>query len=761
MLVLPHENVALKETHKGTNGKLIIHIQDPHANYSGQMNIAGALDFLLGKYDLPLVLVEGSAKDGTLTQLRELGSLEDWRRYSKKFLAQNIIDGVEYLNLTTDHPMKILGIEFKDLYDANVDAYAVLRKGRRDALEHLHRIRSALQRVKDKLYPVPILEFEQNTRPSNAPGETNLQEKIGRLFDLSEGLRLQTDRYTELHKLRQLRDAERSIDFEKVNEDRRALLAAIGGGGAGREAENLISEMNRFSTNPLSQGAALADLLGSAEKRGIHPSQFKALSLYGEYLGRFAGFSMEKVLLDLGSLEEDVYRACLPDEDSQKIRAIDRYLALLEKSLQIELSTDEYETLQASEGDFLTLSWEAFLNAKLEDQGYFEDLVHYEPVLDQMRPLVERFYALVKDRDDGFLENTAHWMNRFNSAAAVLVAGGYHTRNLTKLWRREGYSYVVLTPVVNSETDREQYEEALLLRRFQNAGEGGQTERTNEDSARTLDVLTGNSLPEIELRPLAEVVPADRRSEALQTIRSLCRKENRLSPHARADIAGAKLAAEEDPGELDTDSPGIMAEIELMGSEDQAVRAAAVQRVTQHYIPAMKRLGRLRYYQARFFSEEIAGVAFHTYGIEDFENTAVMAGIMVIQKFKATRSNATGLRPRLQQKVAAMLYHDMLYGWSENLADLEGFFDVLLRVIKTPEAGLQGSFEISREGVTAHLDKAFPQYVIIAENLRHMEAGQYLSEPRDHEAVKALPAPKEQAADEDDKMTAIKRAIKE
>ncbi len=50
---------------------MIIHLQDAHCNYSGQENLAHTLDFLMNKYKVSLVLVEGSSMDATLTALRE------------------------------------------------------------------------------------------------------------------------------------------------------------------------------------------------------------------------------------------------------------------------------------------------------------------------------------------------------------------------------------------------------------------------------------------------------------------------------------------------------------------------------------------------------------------------------------------------------------------------------------------------------------------------------------------------------------------
>ncbi|MBP9733312.1 MAG: hypothetical protein KBD07_02930, partial [Candidatus Omnitrophica bacterium] len=108
---MPLEHVTVQEIHPGTNGKLIIHIQDAHANLSGQQSLAKALDKLLSQYDLRLVLVEGSARDSSLDEIRKLAPLKEWSIIARRFLYEGIISGEEYLNLTTEHPMKIIGVE--------------------------------------------------------------------------------------------------------------------------------------------------------------------------------------------------------------------------------------------------------------------------------------------------------------------------------------------------------------------------------------------------------------------------------------------------------------------------------------------------------------------------------------------------------------------------------------------------------------------------------------------------------------------------
>jgi len=58
-IFIPDQYGTIIETYKGTNGKLIVHIQDAHANYEGQRNLASILEVLITDYDLELILREG------------------------------------------------------------------------------------------------------------------------------------------------------------------------------------------------------------------------------------------------------------------------------------------------------------------------------------------------------------------------------------------------------------------------------------------------------------------------------------------------------------------------------------------------------------------------------------------------------------------------------------------------------------------------------------------------------------------------------
>ena len=79
----PLKFVSMKELHSGPKDGLLILIEDAHSNYSGQQNLAGALDDIMDKYGVSLVLSEGGTDDCSLTPLKKVATPEVWKRVAK------------------------------------------------------------------------------------------------------------------------------------------------------------------------------------------------------------------------------------------------------------------------------------------------------------------------------------------------------------------------------------------------------------------------------------------------------------------------------------------------------------------------------------------------------------------------------------------------------------------------------------------------------------------------------------------------------
>ncbi len=469
-LEAPLDFSTLREIHKGDKKKLIIHIQDAHANFSGQQNLASVLDELMKKYKIDLVLVEGGSKDDTLTVLKAIASADVWKRVAKKFLMEAKIAGEEYLNLTSDHPMKIMGIENRDLYMKSLHAYSELAGKREDILLNLKRVRIGVEKIKNRVYPEGLKEYERETIDHRQQTtDKNFENGFKKLLSLRdpEG-RSNLENFPNVQKLAEIQENEKNIDFNAANLEQAALVDEISKRGGKENLKSALTKINKAKNSKLSQLNFVETLFRTAKEKNVVFDKYPNLVAYEKYLKKFSGIDFENFFNEYERLEDEVYRSILTAErlplnaDALLIRSIDRYLGLLESAYRIQMTTKEFEMFKLNEPDFATTAYLAFINRKLADLEYFDDMIAYESIFEDAKSSLENFYQSVSERDDAFIRNTEKVLAEDKEEVAVLIAGGYHTKHLQKLFKEKGYSYAVLTPHVTSETNQKKYEKVLL-----------------------------------------------------------------------------------------------------------------------------------------------------------------------------------------------------------------------------------------------------------------------------------------------------------
>lgn len=491
-LAVPSQFVTLKEFHKGTNGKLLIHIQDAHSNYSGQMNMAKALEQMMRQTGMEVVLVEGGDQEVTLNETKKIADSSVWKIAANRLLLQGVISGEEYLNLTSDLPIRLLGIEYQDLYNRNLLEYKQLVDQREKLMKYLSKIHHSLQAMKERYYPDELKEYEKNLSDNDGFGSA-----FESLMRLSTADQEQTrGAYPEMRKLSSLKQTEDGIDFQAANREQTELIRRLSDSGFKDEVSSVIQRKTKTEVSHSEQIAQLTALFNLANGSGIDTADFQYLQIYQNYLSLFSEISMDRLLPELDRFEDVVYSNILKDENTRKIRAIDRYTGLLTKAFEIKISSDEYRMLKANRVEFDSRQWQGFMNSLLKNVSDYDLLVPFQEYIDEAYPVLDAFYETVAERDKAFVKNAGELLEKTSQRSAFLIAGGYHTANLTKLIREAGYSYLVLTPVVEFETDHKQYEKNLLqgLTLIPQVETNGFTSAGNPDKNR-FEISTLKKLP--------------------------------------------------------------------------------------------------------------------------------------------------------------------------------------------------------------------------------------------------------------------------
>lgn len=456
---LPVGAVQLKEARLGTNGRLIVLIEDPHGNYGGQKNIAATIRTLAATYGIRTVLLEGGTRRA---DLGTVGSAADKRQLTlgaEQLLREGILSGPEHVSLTASADVELHGVENARHYGAALLAYARVASARDAAGRELHEIRNALQILKERIYPQTLLEYEAAHRQEDDGTSVGA---LDRMLRLAAEARVSLNPYPTLLRLKTLKWADASVDHRALAQEQESLLAILHAGSRAAEAAAAAKDLGR-TAHPAEQERLIRTLLGMIETSDPSgASNYPHLRRYADHLRSFRDLDWEALAAESEELEARSYRQLLQDPDARRIALLGIYFDLIQKAFDLRLTSREFAQLQFNRKHFESGEWKSFLRKKSEQMGIVDLRIPHTDVLKSAWPLVRAFYTLVNLRDRSLADRAGRTLAASGQKAAVLVAGGYHTDHLKELLAREGYGWAVLTPQVRTETDHAQYEKILL-----------------------------------------------------------------------------------------------------------------------------------------------------------------------------------------------------------------------------------------------------------------------------------------------------------
>ncbi len=406
---IPEQYGTIIETHRGSRGKLIVHIQDAHANYEGQKNVANILEALIKDYDLGLILLEGKLTDRDFTYIRERAPLEERIQKADKLLKEGVINGVNYLNIASDYPMAIQGIEDKAIYDSNRDMLWEIDNFKGIAVSYVEKLIITSNTLKPRIYNKRLLELD-NKKKDYENENIDLLTYYDYLYKKAEEKEIPLYVFPNFGSLIKANDLEKKIDLIKIR--------------SGDASENEIA-------------------------------------LYNEYTKLSKDLNINALFKEEPFLEDTLKDALAENIDQKKLLKISKALSIVKNLLNIKVVPEEYKYFAENRKDFDPQAWTSFLEEKSNEFNLSLDIPSNSYVISDNLPKIEKFYNIADERNHIFLRKINGRIEKDKVNLAALIAGGFHTPRLTKLLNDEGYSYVVISPKVTEKTDDKQYRSML------------------------------------------------------------------------------------------------------------------------------------------------------------------------------------------------------------------------------------------------------------------------------------------------------------
>ena len=449
-LTIPVAHGSIKETSPAIPGApIVIHIQDAHANYEAQKHLAEILRHLIQKYGLSLVLVEGGSRNDSLSYMRTYAPLEKRQQVADQFLKAGKISGENYLDLTTDYNFTVYGVEKPELYDENMSAFLKVEQAQPPAKLALANYQTAVDRLKEKLYPKEVKDLETQ-EAAVAKSEESLTGHYQKLAATAAERKVPLAPYPNVQQFLKVSELEKTMDFQKVEFERGAALQELTKTLPKDELDGFLKR-----SKEIKKGLATASAFYRALRARMTPEQLTAhphLAAYCDYLDKFEAINHADLFSEVEALSEQIKATYLTTAEQKSAARIAKDVAVLGDLVDLKLIPEKHDYYVAHRAEFDPGQWGADLAAIARKAGV--EVPEFDPgTLKTSVPAVEEFYAVARQRDTAMVENAMTQVGAFNVPVAVLITGGFHTPVITRLLKSRGVSYAVVAPKVPAVTE--------------------------------------------------------------------------------------------------------------------------------------------------------------------------------------------------------------------------------------------------------------------------------------------------------------------
>ncbi len=514
-----HSTQSRADTRSAPTSPLVILIQDLHAHYGVQKNIAGLLEFLSDKLNrrggalsppamsgnfgqargpaptdnlaasIPFVLAVEGAQGPIDSSILALYPDAKVKEAASQFLMrEGELSGAEYFAVKRGIPNLLVGVENGQYYELHRDLFRKSLASRQRLVSTLQNLQEGVKRLPRHIYHGDALKIYKILR-AYEDSELSTLDLAAQLAEESRhyGVDL-VKRYPDLAAY----VSGAAIPSSSLRQATADFLTAAQNYLSSQEKKNLSILAKQQA--PLPYYLYLRDLVYKHQLFLAIPPQ---LARYLEFVHTNQSLGTDRVVFQAKELAQELKRRAAKSQEEKNLAVLEHDLGLLLRLADLQATETEVQAFGPRLNQFIVLAKELVARAggKSFDADELRQLLlssidYYAMALMRNEPMVENTLALMDPvgaghrprPQSGSNSKGSHPMrsNHISSnpnfgqarwpaptaprpAVAVLVAGGFHTATITELLRQKNISYIVITPMVDQISDRDH---ALYVKRL-------------------------------------------------------------------------------------------------------------------------------------------------------------------------------------------------------------------------------------------------------------------------------------------------------
>jgi len=393
---LPSSVAFIDEVYKANTkqGKTIILLKDAHTNESGQLNVAKALESILPDEKINHVFLEAGKGDVSLSFLKSKASLSMRKKVGLKYLRQGLLQGSEYLNLTSSHDFTLWGVENQTLYKKTLTLYQELINERKDFTHYLKKIDSTLKTLKPKVLNPNLYSFDEK-RQDYLNDKLPLTSYFQILISEAKRQGIPLEFFPHMKALKGVQRQEKRINFKKATEEQQKLIESLNKTKR-EELLNLTKTTHnpfKVSMNDSKQKAFFYLLEDLIENKNKYPN----LSKYISYLKIADKLSAKDILKEQERLEKILIGRLSESNDDKEFILIQDNLKNLKDLLELTLTPEKFQDYSQKKSLYDLIYLTGFLNTKIKElESNYEKVIFLEDSFKETLLKAKEFYELTQ-----------------------------------------------------------------------------------------------------------------------------------------------------------------------------------------------------------------------------------------------------------------------------------------------------------------------------------------------------------------------------
>ncbi|MDR1942416.1 MAG: hypothetical protein LBQ47_08835, partial [Endomicrobium sp.] len=431
--------------------RVIVQIQDLHSHEETQKNIASILSFLDSTYKIGTIYVEGAAGDVDTSWLANISDDSLKKSITDNLIKKGILTGSELFSVNSGKTAILKGIENKKLYLENFQRLVKINADRDKAKNIFPQMKRLLEYLSYQAYGEENKKIVKILK-KNAGGEISSDKYFTLLIKKAKKHNLYFGFYPSISLFSEIIGVQSKINKDKLNSQLETFLNNLKSELSYAQYSELIS----YYQKPNSEGLFYFKIDEIIKKNNLE-NKYPEIVLFLKYIA----LNQKMNPLDLVREERELIRELMDraaeNEIEKEMVFLNNFLDLTERFFENQITAPEYKYFEKEFPRFKVL-WTKYTR--------FSDF----PGIEEYYSLFEKFYKVNVERNNvfvdvinGSLPEKTNGVKSFQeneipqnvssllSAAKeidVVITGGFHTQDVSRVLQDARQSYVVITPGV-------------------------------------------------------------------------------------------------------------------------------------------------------------------------------------------------------------------------------------------------------------------------------------------------------------------------